>query len=242
MAPPDPPDAPPDAPSSADSPTADGSLAPEREPTVKDLLDPRMQADLERWFGLPSFQELADRGAVPPKAPVVEDPEVVARRALRDKALASVDPDLVESRYRRVASYETMLDFERTFELRVAMEVGVVDEGLIAAKLAEPREVEIPEPLREDLAECAPQAILRDLHRPEIYFDKVFEMVDHAAEQRVNVVEEVARAMRTDWRLPAPPRPPAEQMREDLAELRADRRRDISHLLPTFANRRVTES
>jgi hypothetical protein len=71
-----------------------------------------------------------------------------------------------------------------------------------ALTIAEPRQVERPDDIEDDLEQHTPQALLRDLHRPESYVPKRFELVDVAAEQRFDIVAEVACAMRTSWRLP----------------------------------------
>lgn len=230
MAPPDDTDEAPAARAAASAPPADQ--------TVKQLLDASTVADLERWFGLPSFQELAEKGEPEP-----EDPDVVATRERRAKAIAAVDPALVEAHRRRVEGGETLLLFKATIESRIDPELALIDLKMIEQKqvLAEPREVEIPEALRDDLADCTPQAILRDLHRPETLFDKVFEIVDMAADQRFDIVAAVADAMRTSWKLPALEASPATEGRALIAELRQDRLRSIAHLLPHLPNRRVTE-
>ena len=61
--------------------------------------------------------------------------------------------------------------------------------------LLEPREVEIPDELIDDLSERTPQALLRDLHRPEIEFVKTFEISDPIAELRVDASAEVKVAI-----------------------------------------------
>jgi hypothetical protein len=43
--------------------------------------------------------------------------------------------------------------------------------------------------------------LLRDLHRPELLFDKVFVLVDPAEELRVDAVAEAASTMATSWRI-----------------------------------------
>lgn len=214
----------------------DAPAAPER--TVKQLLDAATAAELERWFGLPSFQELAEKGEPPPV-----DPEIEAVREQRAKAIAAVDPALVESHRRRVESGEGLLRFQAVIDVRIDPTVARIDFAHIDKKhtIAEPREVEIPDPLRDDLAEVTPQAILRDLHRPEMYFDKVFEVVDMAAEQRFDIVAAVDDAMRTSWKLPPLPHSIAVEGRALIAELREERMRSIAHLLPHIPNRRVSE-
>src|SRR5690349_17528662 len=135
--------------------TDDAPAAGQPEQTVKELLDAKTLADLERWFGLPSFQELAER----PPAP--EDPELVAKREQRDRAIAAVDPALIEAHRRRVEKSDTLITFQAVIDLRIDPSMARVDLAHIERKLevAEPREVEISPQLRDDLNECTPQAI-----------------------------------------------------------------------------------
>jgi hypothetical protein len=227
--------------SGAGAPPAAGEpAAPPREPvdqTVKQLLDAKTIAELERWFGLPSFQELAEKGEPP------QDPELEAAREQRAKAIAAVDPEMLEAHRRRTERGDSLIRFQAVIDVRIDPSMALVDLSQIDRMLsiAEPREVEIPEPLRDDLNECTPQAILRDLHRPEMYFDKVFEIVDMAAEQRLDIVAAVDDAMRTSWKLPPFGGSLAAEGRALIAELKEERMRSIAHFLPQFPNRRVTE-
>jgi hypothetical protein len=236
---PDNPDDPGDVPA---APAADRSEAPPQgdapDQTVKQMLDTKTLADLERWFGLPSFQELAEK-----KEEAPTDPELVAAREQRAKAIAAVDPAILETHRRRLEAAESLLQFQARIEVRIDPAMARIDYAHIEQKqaIAEPREVEIPERLRDDLTDCTPQAILRDLHRPELYFDKVFEMVDMAAEQRLDIVAAVDEAMRASWRLPPFGGSIASEGRAILAELRAERMRSIAEHLPNLPNRRVTE-
>jgi hypothetical protein len=209
---------------------------------VKDLIEDATRAELERWFGLPSFTELAEQGK--PAAPLQEDPEMVAVRERREKALAAVDPMLLDSiHYRTEVHPETLLKLELTLEVRADRDVALFDHAMVdrAAMIAEPREVEISEELRDDLKECVPQALLRDLHRPETDFEKTFEVVDIAAEQRFDIVAEVARVMRTSWALPPLGKLPLAETRELLAEVRRERQQPWPELFASLrlANRKV---
>jgi len=207
-------------------------MAPDDEPEdkkVKDLVEAATRAELERWFGLPSFTELAEQGK--PAAPRPDDPEMIAVRERRDKALAAVDPALVERiRYRTEVVPETLLELELTLDVHVDPDIALFDQSMAdrAATIGDPREVEISEELRDDLKECVPQALLRDLHRAEIDFDKTFEVVDVLAEQRVDIVAEVAMAMGTSWQLPPLASQPFTvawaETRTLLAELRRERK------------------
>jgi hypothetical protein len=210
------------------------------DPKVKDLLDPATEADLMRWFSLPSFQQLAE----PPKPKQVVDEEMQAVIARRDKALAAVDPAFVARlRERTEDRTAALIRFEAKIDVHVDDELGLFDERMVerACAIAEPREVEIPDELSDHLKECTPQALLRDLHRAELYFDKTFEIVDVAADQRFDIVSEIATAMATSWKLPPLSRSPARESAEILAGARAQRRRPWTELLPALPNRRVAE-
>src|SRR6185369_14744793 len=113
--------------------------------------------------------------------------------------------------------------FEAKIELHLDEDFGTLDESMVTRSLAEPREVEIPDALRDDLRDCTPQALLRDLHRAEKDFDKMFEVVDVTESQRVDVVAEVTTAMTTRWNLQEPVGPsPLEESRAILDRGRAD--------------------
>ena len=217
------------------------------ERKVKDLiaegrvpLDPQTQADLEKWFGLPSVTALEEQGKI--AGPVDADMAQVAER--RAAAVAAVDPALLDLIRLRTEDIPNPIGVpKRTIEPVIDDSIALFDMGMVdkALTIAEPRTVEIPDQLIEDLKDCTPQALLRDLHRPEQFFDKVFEIVDIAAEQRIDIVAEVKSAMRTSWRLPAFGKTPLEDSREALAEVRAERRAPWTGYLPLLQNRSVQE-
>src|SRR5690606_14503529 len=170
-------------------------------------------------------QQLAEEP--PPQQQPVIDEEMQAVIERRDKALAAVDPALLASiRARTQDKAETLIQFEAKIDVRVDEQFGLLDEQLIerTCAIAEPREVELPDELLDDMKECTPQALLRDLHRPEFDFDKTFEVVDVTAEQRLDIVAEVAAAMATRWKLPPLERTPAAEGVAILDGLRAERR------------------
>jgi hypothetical protein len=216
-------------------------MAPDDEddPKVKQLLNPATEADLARWFSLPSFQELPEEAQ-----PVPEDKDMAAKVERRDRALAAVDPALLESlRMRNEVKPATLIRFEAKIDVHVDEQLPMFDERMVqrAASIAEPREVEISDELRDDLKECTPQALLRDLHRAEFDFDKTFEWVDHLAELRLDIVSEVATAMATNWKLPPLAASPLVEGRAVLDGVRAQRRRNWTEFLPSLARRRVRE-
>lgn len=213
------------------------------DPKVKDLIDAATRADLERWFGLPSFEQLADQGIspAPPPEDAKIDEEMAAVRKRRAEAIAAVDPALLEAHRRRVEPPADLLTFQASIDVRVDPTITRIDLTKIehGHAIAEPREVEIPEPLRDDLRDCTPQALLRDLHRPELDFEKTFEIVDVSAEQRFDVVAAVAEAMATRWTLPPFGASPFQEARALILELRGDRHRPWTEI--KMPNRQVTE-
>ena len=207
---------------------------------VKDLIDAATRAELEKWFGLPSFEQARD---APSAAAATEDPELIAARERREQAIASVDPALLEAHRQRTTPQESLFQFRPAIVLAVDRPVALFDAGMLDRQMtiADPREVEISEELRDDLRDCTPQALLRDLHRAEIDFEKTFEIIDMAAEQRLDIVAAVAEAMATSWKLPPLGGSPFVEGAALLAELHAERQQPWTKLLAALPNRRVTE-
>jgi hypothetical protein len=191
---------------------------------VKDLLDPALRADLERWFTLPSFDQLADRKTKP--EPPAERPEVEALLKARANAIAAVDPALLADHVQRMDAAAAMIVPLPPLELRVDPSIARMDLGMIDRHhtIAEPREYERSPDVEDDLADRTPQALLRDLHRPELMFDKVFEMIDPGADQRLDGVALVREMMSTDWRMTVVPASATALGTAALDELRAVRR------------------
>ncbi|HEY1611593.1 MAG TPA: hypothetical protein VGG24_20195, partial [Paraburkholderia sp.] len=84
----------------------DQKPAAPNEPTVRELLDgapldsvadAATQAELAKWFALPSVEVAREQGMDLP-----QDPEVVALLEARARALAVVDPQIVAAVSRRV--------------------------------------------------------------------------------------------------------------------------------------------
>jgi hypothetical protein len=193
-------------------------MADNDDKTVKQLLDAGTRADLERWFGLPSFEQLADEGKTvePP-----EDPEFIAVRKRRAEAIAAIDPALVEAHRRRTDIAPDLFKISPTMNLVVDPSITRLDLPRLERQNAhlEPRQVEIPPSLEDDLRNCTPQALLRDLHRPELTFDKTFEIVDVVAEQRVDIRKVIAEVMTTRHRIELGPSP-LQEARALILELR----------------------
>lgn len=210
---------------------------------VKDIIDAATRAELERWFGLPSFESIGD--APPPEAEgALADPGVLKVAQQREKALAEIDPALVAAIYARTDDHhDRILLFKSTIDVHVAEDFGVVDPVLLerASAIADPREYDLSDDLREDMQDCTPQALLRDLHRPELTFDKQFEIVDVIAEGRIDIVAEVKSAMATSWKLPPLEASPLLASINDLAEVRQIRAQPWTSYLHVMRNRQVRE-
>jgi hypothetical protein len=204
---------------------------------VKDLIDAGTRADLERWFGLPSFEQLAEQEA---KRAPPENPESAAALKRRDEALAAVDPVFLDAHHRRVERSRDLVKPLPPLELRVERELALFNLAMVERQreIAEPREVEIPTQLQDDLRMCAPQALLRDLHRPAFEFSKVFEWLDPIG-QPVDFVAIIDEAMSETHRLPPSPTDHREA-REIFVELRALRLRPWTELTAGIPGR-VTE-
>jgi len=206
---------------------------------VKDLLDSGTRADLERWFGMQSFQALAEQGIQP--QPRTDDPEVVARRKRQDEALAAVDPALLERHRRRIAAMSDPIKPLPQIAVRVDPSIAQLDASMIEqrASVAEPREIERPDYIADALAERTPQALLRDLHRPELDFELRLERSDAIAEYLTDPEASVTAIMKTSLRLPRSGVTPFQENRALLRELRDERRQPwINIEMPL---RRVTE-
>lgn len=205
---------------------------------VKDLLDAATQADLARWFGLPSFEQLAEQGVVP-EPPPAEDPEIAERRKRQNEALAAVDPAWLDAFDRRIAAFRDVIKPSRPLALVIDPEIARFDHSMLDQRstVAEPREVERPGDLADALAERTPQALLRDLHRPELDFYKAFERVDVIADYRVDLAATITEVMTR--REPPSWVTPFRDCRALLLELRAERHQPwINIEMPL---RRVTE-
>ena len=225
------------------------------DPTVKQLLerdlgkpleevvDAVTAAELQRWFGLPSFEQVAEDEAR--RAPRPEDPEMIAARERRAAAVAAVDPALLESLRFRAESMWDLLEFEAVIDVRVDPTVALFDQSMVDRLqiVAEPREVERPEDIEDQLKDATPQALLRDLHRAELYFEKSFDRIDMAAEQTLDIVAEVRLAMRTSWKLPTLGDPVAVELRRLFADIRTEWTQPWANLpkRANLPNRRVND-
>jgi hypothetical protein len=196
------------------------------DPTKSEALDASTLAELHRWFGLPSAMDL------PP------EPETPESEQRRNAALAAVDPGFLGYLTRIELRLERMMEAPDLALRPLEQHLTVPERFHMAGRLGDPREVEIPFQLEDDLKECAPQALLRDLHRTEEYFERYFEVnliaepipnVRHGlatvlaqgrsdrrpmsmhAELRASILERIEVRNSVRWETLARPRPDPEQ-------------------------------
>jgi hypothetical protein len=208
--------------------------------TVKELIDEGTRADLERWFGLPSFEQLAQQEK---KNQPAEDPDQVAFLKRRAEALAAVDPEMLDAHRRRVERQRDLKLFRIQIEPRISPRMMMLDQAMIdrGHTLAEPREYELPYDLEVAMQERTPQALLRDLHRPELAFEKMFEITDVIADSRVDLRAVINEALAFR---PSSTKKPESKVRDAIAllvEMRRERRKPWTALTSKMPNRRVTE-
>ena len=207
---------------------------------VKELMDGATRADLERWFGLPSYEALAEQGVHPEPPP--EDPRSAERRKRQDTALAAIDPALVEAHRLRTDKLAQTMKPVPEVALHIDLSIVQLDTAMIAQRgaIAEPREVvrprDIDDAVRDD---CTPQALLRDLHRPELYFSRELQRVDLMESYRLDVAANIDEAMATSSKLPPRGTPLFDEGYALLQELRAERNQPWTDI--EMPRRRVTE-
>jgi hypothetical protein len=212
--------------------------------TVKELIDAGTRAELEKWFGLPSFQQVAEQEEAAAAKPLTgPEEERAAKRARRDAAIAAVDPRMLEAHRRPVEQQRSLKLFTPEIDTHVDPSIVQFDQIMIdkSHTIAEPRDYELPTDLPDNLSECTPQALLRDLHRPELTFDKQFEVVDMAAEARVDRHAIISEALAFRRASLHKPEARLREARALILEMRKDRRRPVAEVIGKLRNRRVKE-
>jgi hypothetical protein len=179
-----------------------------------DELDPELVARLAAWFGPPA-----------PAAPVEEpeDPERAEARAARERAMAAVEPGLLDALVGRGERYGQVVT--PTPPRLAAADIGRFELARWGVRSAfGERERDIPDEVVDALRQRTPQALLRDLHRPEsfyghVFFDQVDLGVDLAGVRARALVTETISAHYAVRMANEPI--PRRLMREDRAGLRA---------------------
>jgi hypothetical protein len=215
----------------------------ERDPSqpLDQFVDPQTAAQLERWFGLPSFAQV-EAGEVE-----AEDPEIIAVRERRARIADEIDPLLLASLNRRLTPPDDLIKFKALIEPTYT-DIALIDASAYETRgtVADERYYERSDDISEAVAENAPQALLRDLHRLETNFDQPadgFENPDEVPEPEpllVDLAAQIDEVMSLRFKF-------APIAGTDIASLTQDSRREIR--LPwtevpnraRLVNRRVSE-
>jgi hypothetical protein len=186
----DPPDDPPadggaEAPGEPTAPAGDEPRGKDiaRSKTTADLderLDAQTVAQLAAWFGLPSVTQLQEEEEARARAAAAaaEDDPRRERNELDARIAADVQPAMIARLERWTPAGDALLtDLGPPIEPVVDPDLVHLDAAFIErlGVIAEAREVQRPPWIDAALAESAPQAILRDLHRPESEFRRSYE-------------------------------------------------------------------
>jgi len=190
-----------------------GELLAKRPDELQEELDPETIAQLARWFGLPSFTELAEQEA--------ESAQDAAWREKREKIEAAADPALMA----HLGELSRVGDGLRQITGSVAVHVEAPIECLDPTfserfgAVADAREIEIPWEIEDELKQCTPQAILRDLHRPEENFFAQMELQEPPAMPPSDAMREIREIMTTSFHF-APPASTSARIRTAQEDLR----------------------
>ena len=122
-----------------------GDLVGKTAAQLEEELDPDTVAQLARWFGLPSFAELAEQAE--------ESPEAIEAREHLEQLEAAVDVGLVERLRARCHAGDDLRRLTGEVTVHVETPIERLDAGFVErfGAIADPREVEIPYQLEDDL-------------------------------------------------------------------------------------------
>jgi hypothetical protein len=215
------PDDPPDDPNSrppADEPRAVDVARAKSTADLEDKLDPATIAQLAAWFDLPSFAELEERRKA-------EEPQLdefdQRRKELHERIAEAADGGFLAKVERWRTAGDPLIRLPPPMEIQIGGDIrcNVTDVTDGMGSIAEPREREMPYWMEDDLNETTPQAILRDLHRPELDFNLYFEQMEH--QPTLSEMREVVTAtLGMPLRIRPDLRPASESVRDALADLR----------------------
>lgn len=140
----------------------------------KDELDPVTMQQLAAWFGGPA-------SSLEPPEPKVETPIERERRELwerRQRAMNAVDLALVEALETKRHAGDPLIRLPEPMTLPIESPLAQFDMSVWRLHLFDVREWEVPEDLSDAMADRAPQAMLRDLHRPVLQWPKFLQPMD----------------------------------------------------------------
>ncbi len=173
-------------------------------------LDPAVRAELESWFARPSalvVEEQVEAAQAPNQALLLgfggglNDAQLAAEAAARKKQVEAAAAVIYPWMYH-------LLERHQRFDVRpIVPPAPVLDPSILAvtipgeeemATIGEPREYGLSREIEAALADAAPQAVLRDLYRPETEFAIELTAPDDESDQPVDGHREVLAALA--WR------------------------------------------
>ncbi len=172
-------------------------------------LDPAVRAELESWFARPSamvVEEQVEAEAAP--SPGLQlgfgdgmDAQLAAEAAARKKRVEAAAAVIYPWMY-------DLLERHQRYDVRpIVPPAPVLDTSILAvaipgeeemATIGEPREYGLSREIEAALADAAPQAVLRDLYRPETEFTIQLTAPEEEGDQPTDGHREVLAAL--DWR------------------------------------------
>jgi hypothetical protein len=181
MAGPDDPDDPDETPPPLpDEPRAKDIAKAKTTADLDERLDPATVAQLAAWFGLPSVEQLQEEEEARAREAEENDP-YRERNERQARVAADVDPAMIN----RLERWKRAGDAMKT-ELGPPIE-PIPDPTIVRhdhafadrlGVIGDEREVNRPQWIDDALSTSTPQAILRDLHRPELDFYRVYTRQD----------------------------------------------------------------
>jgi hypothetical protein len=141
---------------------------------LDEMMDPRVAAELARWFELPSFDQLAERGVAVEQSP--EDEETDRRR---NAAMAAAQPQFLEHIERwntQVPDFEFDSSYAEQSAVKFSQITTVIESFSTRLIVREPTDRIRPMDIDDAITVCTPQALLRDLYRVAENFPKTFEL------------------------------------------------------------------
>jgi hypothetical protein len=212
------------------SDTRDDSQPPPSEPRAGDLLagrvpqerleeelDPETIAQLAAWFGAPAADAPEKRRGEH------EDPELRELRERRKRATDAVDPTLVARLDARTSAGDEFIRLPAPPVLNLERPLNKLDMSVWKMRLGDIREHERPEDISDLLQDRAPQALLRDLHRPVLSWPLFLQTMDLGVDVAGQAARtQVAEIVNTRYQVRMAERPIASrQATREMAELRA---------------------
>jgi hypothetical protein len=170
-------DDPDDAPA-PDEPRAGEIARAKSTADLEDKLDPVTIAQLAAWFDLPSFAELEERRQA---EDVPTDPVYARRKEVHARLAQEIDPTIVARMEARTTAGDPLIRLPPPMEIRLGEDIRTSkpEQNDYMGVIGEPRELDLPSWLDDVFREQTPQAILRDLHRPELDYQLYFERIEH---------------------------------------------------------------